>query len=315
MNRHRIARSTASLCVLAAAASAAPPEFAASVSGSQPILWYRLNEAAGNFVNSGSLGAAFDAVSVGTIARAAPTATGDAGVGLTIGGYLESLGISALTGNPTFSVEAVVLLASPGNANLWGPFLHWGNGVGGRNGKEVYFSIAGANNLRVFTGFYNGGLRTPYELDPNKWMHVVWTRQGGTDSEAGSKLYINGCLIVTERDTQLSPGFYSAAQINVAPSAFRINAAQDSAGQRYFTGTLDEVALYDRVLTADEIAYRGSLYKCAADQNCDAIVDLTDFFEFFNCWDLSEPCADIDGNGEVDLSDYFTFFNNFDNQC
>lgn len=309
------------LLVLALAGSAsttalaAPPEFAASVSTSQPLLWYRLNEASGNFVNSGSLGAAFDAFSVGTITRSAPTAIGDTGVGLKQGGYIESLGVSPLTGNPTFSIEAVVKLKANSPASHWGPFLHWGDGGASRSGKEVYFSIQNNDNSRVYAGFYNGGIRTPYQLDPDTWMHVVWTRQGGTDSLAGSKLYINGCLISTERDFDLSPGFFAAGSINIVASSFRINEARDALGSRFFTGTLDEVALYDRILTANEIAFRGSLYKCPADRNCDAIVDLNDFFDFFNCWDLTLPCADLDGSGEVDLGDFFTFFNGFDNQC
>ncbi len=299
----------------ASSAAAAPPEFALSVADSAPILWYRLNETSGNFANNGSLGAAFNAFSTGTISRGIATAAGDAGVGFKPGGYLESLGVSPLSGNPTFSIEAVVRLPGASGAQFWGPFLHWGDGGASRSGREVYFGIDGFNNLILYAGFYNGGLRVPYELDPNTWMHVVWTRQGGTDSEAGSKLYINGCLIATIRDTALSPGFFAAANINIVPSSFRINEARDILGGRYFTGTLDEIALYDRVLTANEIAFRGSIYKCAADQNCDAIVDLNDFFDFFSCWDLSEPCADIDGNGEVDLGDFFTFFNGFDTQC
>jgi hypothetical protein len=301
--------------LLAASTHAAPPEFAASVSTSQPILWYRLAEPSGQFANSGTLGAAFNAVATGSPSRAVPTASGDAGVGLAQGAFLESLGASPLTGNPTFSIEAVIRLASPGAASLWGPFLHWGDGGANRNGKEVYFSVSGGDNSRVYAGFYNGGLRTPYQLDPNTWMHVVWTRQGGTDSEAGSKLYINGCLIATQRDPELLPGFLSAANINVNSTSFRINEARDVLGARFFTGTLDEIALYDRILTADEIAFRGSLYKCPADQNCDAVVDLSDFFEFFNCFDLTLPCADLDGNNEVDLGDFFLFFNGFDNQC
>lgn len=307
------------LSVLALAGSvstialAAPPEFAASVSTSQPLLWYRLNEASGNFVNSGSLGAGFNAFSVGTITRSAPTAIGDTGVGFKQGGYIESLGVSPLTGNSTFSIEAVVKLSGNGQASFWGPFLHWGDGGANRTGKEVYFGIQGNDNARIFAGFYNGGIRTPYQLDPDTWMHIVWTRQGGGDSENTSKLYINGCLIATERDTVLQ--FIPAAAINVIASSFRINEARDFLGSRYFTGTLDEVALYDRILTADEIAFRGSIYKCPADRNCDAIVDLNDFFDFFNCWDLTQPCADLDGSGEVDLGDFFTFFNGFDNQC
>ncbi len=57
------------------------------------------------------------------------------------------------------------------------------------------------------------------------------------------------------------------------------------------------------------------LRVCVSDRNCDREVDLLDFFEFFNCWDLSEACADVDGSGEVDLLDFFAFFNAWDVGC
>ncbi len=57
------------------------------------------------------------------------------------------------------------------------------------------------------------------------------------------------------------------------------------------------------------------LRSCIADRNCDGAVDLVDFFEWFNCWDTTEPCADVDGNPEIDLSDFFTFFSHWDLSC
>ncbi len=54
---------------------------------------------------------------------------------------------------------------------------------------------------------------------------------------------------------------------------------------------------------------------CVADLDGIPGVDLNDFFTFFNCWDLSLPCADLDGNPGVDLGDFFAFFNGFDEGC
>lgn len=52
-----------------------------------------------------------------------------------------------------------------------------------------------------------------------------------------------------------------------------------------------------------------------ADLNKDGEVDLSDFFEFFNCYDAELPCADVDGNPGVDLGDFFEFFNGYDAGC
>lgn len=54
---------------------------------------------------------------------------------------------------------------------------------------------------------------------------------------------------------------------------------------------------------------------CVADVNCDTVVDLADFFGFFNDFDQSLPGADVDQSGEVDLGDFFAFFNAFDASC
>jgi hypothetical protein len=266
-------------------ASAAPPEFATSVASSQPILWYRLNEPSGTFANSGTLGPTFTAFATGSPNRAVPTPGGDTGIGLTQGAFLESLDLSPLTGNPTFSIEAVVNLADPGAARNSGPFLHWGDGGANRTGREVYFGIQNGNNNFVYAGFYNAGIRTANPVSGNTWVHVVWTRQGGNDSETGSSLYINGCLVSSVRDSTLNPGFVSASNINVTSTTFRINEARDVLGNRYFTGILDEVALYNRILTAEEIEARGSIFRCAADRTCDGGVDGDDVIAFFGFWD------------------------------
>ncbi len=55
--------------------------------------------------------------------------------------------------------------------------------------------------------------------------------------------------------------------------------------------------------------------SCPADLDGVPGVDLSDFFEFFNCWDLNLPCADLDKNSQLDLIDFFMFFNAFDQSC
>lgn len=47
----------------------------------------------------------------------------------------------------------------------------------------------------------------------------------------------------------------------------------------------------------------------------DKDVDLTDFFYFLNCFDNSDPCAEVDGNPGIDLGDFFEYLNAFDAGC
>ncbi|MBX3360423.1 MAG: LamG domain-containing protein [Phycisphaeraceae bacterium] len=307
--------------LIALPALAAPPEYATSVTASNPLLWYRFDEASGNAINHGSLGSTFDATYNGTPDRSVATPGSDTGVGLGQGDWLESGGVSPLTGNPTFSIEAVVRLSEPGSASNWGPFLHWGSG---NTGKEVYFSIQRNNNLRLYNGFYNAGVRSVRTFPGNIWLHVVWTRVGGNNSENGSAMYVNGYPIVTERDTNLSPGFLAPASIDVTGTTFRINEARNLIGNRYFTGTLDEVALYDRILTEEEIVARGTIFRCPADYNADIIVDILDFLDFFedfgSCDQQPAPCgtlgdADFNGDTGVDILDFLDFFEAFGSGC
>lgn len=55
--------------------------------------------------------------------------------------------------------------------------------------------------------------------------------------------------------------------------------------------------------------------RCTADVNNDNSVDLSDFFEFFNAYDVEGAAADVTGDGTVDLADFFAFFGGYDAEC
>lgn len=244
-----------SLGVLAAASLlGAPPEFQAAVLADGPALYYQFNESAGVAVNHGSLGAGFNADYLGTPDRAAATGAGDTGVSFNgPDDFLESAGVApaSLAGNPTFSAEALVFVPSGGGAALWAPFLHWGPSVGSqaeKTMKSVYFSFSNNNADRLFAGFYNGGLRTAAPVALGQWLHVVWVRQGGGPANVGTTLYVNGVAVALADDPALPANGGTPA---VEPGVFRVNRAQDLT--RFFTGVLDELALYPRTLTAAEV--------------------------------------------------------------
>lgn len=245
----------AALAVLALAtiANAAPQSFADQVLGDAPILYYRLNESTGNALNLGSLGSPHDGFYNGTITRNVPTLGGDTGVGFDgVDDFIEAFESApiGLTGNPTFTAETVVLVTS---ATLWAPFLHWGSSEpGDPTGRSVYFSLSNASPDEVFVGFYNGGLQSPSggPFTPGVWHHVVWVRQGGGTDQEGSTLYIDGVdvtsLLAPDPDLCCNGG-----TPNVNATQFRINRARDLT--RFFVGSMDEIALYDRALTPAEV--------------------------------------------------------------
>mgnify|MGYP001233778966 FL=1 len=226
----------AAVVCLSAVAHGAPDSFATQVNNSQPALWYRFNEASGTIINHGSLGAPYNANTFNGVIYAQPTSGGDTGVGFNANTqpYIESITAvpSSLTGNPTFSAEAIVRIDSQGA--LWAPMLWWGTNP---TGTSVWFSIQGNNYDRFYAGFYNSGLRTVCRTKQSVWYHVVWTRDsnnGTNDSLTGTKFYINGQLAEMTRDESL----LGAVPVNVASSKFRIQKAADFT--RFFSGGLDE---------------------------------------------------------------------------
>ena len=238
---------------LASGASAAPPAYQSLVLSRSPLLYYQLNETSGNAINKGSLGSDFDMVYNGTPTRGAATAQGDAGVAFDeAADYLESLSPSpaSLSGNPTFTAEAVFFVPNGGGATTWAPFLHWGDGsAGDPTMLETYFSFSNNDADEAYAGFYNGGLQTVASVPLGQWHHFVWVREGGGAANVGSTIYVDGVAVATENDPDLP---CDACTPNVNSAAFRINRARNLT--RFFTGTLDEVALYPTALTAQEVA-------------------------------------------------------------
>ncbi len=301
-------------------AFAAPTAFQSAITAASPALWYQFNETSGNIINHGSLGTTFNATASASVLRAQSTSAGDTGMRFASpNDFLESLSATMLTGNPTFSIEALVNLDASGGA-LWGPMLHWG---GSTTGTAVYFAISNNDNNRIYNGFYNAGVRTTSPIATGKWMHVVWVRQGGTDTASGTTLYINGHVVATQQDPGLNPGFLAAAGINVQSTTFRVNRGADFTSSRTFRGTLDELALYPRALTGAEVVQHARASGVACYTNCDgstASPSLTaaDFVCFLNEFRANAAYANCDGSTgspALTAADFVCFLNAFRAGC
>jgi hypothetical protein len=243
------------ILTLPSALQAARPEYQAQILLSAPSLYYQFNEASGVAVNHGSLGSDFDLTYFGAPTRQAATLAGDSGVSFsTVNDYLESASVAPaqFTGNPTMSAEALFFVPVAGVCTLWAPFLHWGpSPSGSETAKSVYFSFSQNDPTSAFAGFYNGGLKSPTGSMPlGRWHHFVWVRVGGGTASVGTTVYIDGQDVTAALvgDPALPADTLTPA---VTATEFRVNRARDLT--RYFTGTLDELALYDRALTAQEV--------------------------------------------------------------
>jgi hypothetical protein len=234
-----------------ATARAATIEFQQAIADEGPILWYQLNETSGVAVNYGSLGTDYNADYLGTPLRGNGTEAGDKSVRFdSIDDYLESDAVSpvALDGNPTFSAEALFFVVPDGGATTWAPLLHWGTSDGDPTMKSAWFSFSQHLVHRMFAGFYNGGLRTSADLPLGEWHHYVFVRQGGGAANVGTTVYVDGAAVGLEDDPNLCCNGQVPAVIG---AQFRVNRARDLS--RWFTGAIDELALYDKLLTPQDV--------------------------------------------------------------
>jgi len=94
------------------------------------------------------------------------------------------------------------------------------------------------------SGRYEPGAGTDFQYDPGKWYHVV----GVYDGES-QRVYVNGKLEVVQEKTFAPAGLESLTFGRDFGTAFR--------------GAMDEVRIYNRALTASEIAQHYSARKAA----------------------------------------------------
>jgi hypothetical protein len=305
MQSHRsLALTIASVVVLAPALHAASPEFHAEVAAGRPLVWYRLNETTGfTILNHGSLGAFYNASTIHNPILGAPTPSGDAGVAFLQADqeWIESHfpAPSSLTINPTFTIEAVVRIDPSTEQPNYAPFLHWGHPV---PGHAVFFGMWHNSPDRIFVGFHNAGLRTVDSYNLGCFHHLVWTRDsagGAAGPYEGSTLYLNGIPVELEIDDVL-PGIFA---VDVHATTFRIQKATDAI--RHFTGTVDELAVYDHVLTHGEVVSHFVALQfdpipiCPVDLNFSGSVNGLDLAMLLAAWSnpagVVNPCSPTEG--------------------
>lgn len=130
-------------------------------------------------------------------------------------------------------------------------------GAGQRVGINAYISRTSGGDNYPATGDVNGGGAV---VSSGEWHHVASTYDG-----AQLQLYIDG-------QPWGNPHFVSGTISPMLPNSFLSLGSEDGrtvcgncAGKRYFKGLLDEVAIYNRALSAAEIA---AIYNAAVAGKC-----------------------------------------------
>ncbi|MGY1708517.1 PKD domain-containing protein [Geodermatophilus sp. SYSU D00758] len=145
---------------------------------------------------------------------------------------------SAQPGPQSFSVEAWFQTTSTTGGKIVG-FGNARTGTSTKYDRHVYMDTAG----RVHFGVYNGAkstVGTTAAYNDGRWHHVV-----GTLSRAGLSLHVDGQLVGTR------PEVTSAEQLT---GYWRIGGDTSWSGSAWFTGRIDEVAVYPTALSAGQVA-------------------------------------------------------------
>jgi len=155
-----------------------------------------------------------------------------------------------------------------------------------RRGGEAGMAHAG--------GIGEGGAGEPISVD--EWHHLVAVSDVDV-AEWGTALYIDGELYSS------NPG-----APNMAANGQRVMIGENpDARNRYWNGEVDEVALWDRVLTESEIVsifQGGTLGAPATDADGDGMSDAWETKWGFDINDPSDAAEDADGDGITNLAEF-----------
>ena len=148
--------------------------------------------------------------------------------------------------------------------SLW---VKTGSGAGVRALVTKWYQVVNCGNMSDTYGVYLTGNQVNYAnvnevwygfptppalsaSDLNNWTHIVAT----SDDVTGQKLYINAVLAASNTSTSLGPICATTGPLMIGAETQQWSPPI----QRYFTGALDDIGIWNRVLTLCEIE---NLYK------------------------------------------------------
>jgi hypothetical protein len=151
--------------------------------------------------------------------------------------HAEVAGSSEIQLSNPLTISAWIYLTANASTNNIRTIISWGSAA---TGQGRFFGVWGAgNNLSFQT--YQSSTTSTSSLLSNTWYHVAATVTTGE-----TKLYINGSLDTTGSNT-LNSFTYSKTHVG------ELYYSQTTAA-RHFAGNIDELALFNSVLTASEVS-------------------------------------------------------------
>ena len=211
--------------------------YASSVLGSSPSLYFRLGDGAGSVYAADSSGSNQFANLSGTYtlgSSGALVGDPDTGLGLTNG----QLQLFPSRGLPQgSSARTVELWVRTSNAN--GSLVGWGDNGGFRT--RFQFNLSNGNQVVLGTNFDDHTFTATRSLADGFWHYIVLTYDGNLTLT----VYIDGAAL---------PAQTLGAGLGTAFTSLGMVAGRDEmGGNNPIVGTIDELAIYSRALTAADV--------------------------------------------------------------
>ncbi|MGY2064502.1 PKD domain-containing protein [Blastococcus sp. SYSU DS0619] len=233
--------SAAATVTAAATGSSADGAYATTVRADGAVDHWRLGESGGTTgYDLGS--AALDLTTGSGVSRGKTGAlAGDSDTAYEFSGNSAGLASTrtAIAGPQTFTIETFVRTTTRSGGKLVG-FGNASTGTSGSYDRHLYLDRSGY----LYFGVYPGAertVRTPNRINDGQWHQVV-----ATLSSEGMKLYVDGTLVSSRTDTtsaQVYNGFWRLG----GDTTWGSNGT-------WFSGQLDETAIYPTALTAEQVA-------------------------------------------------------------
>ncbi|WP_052460932.1 PKD domain-containing protein [Microbacterium gorillae] len=149
---------------------------------------------------------------------------------------------TSVVGPQTYSTESWFKT----NTSRGGKIVGFGSSSTGSSSsydRHVYMTNAG----KLIFGAYDGATRTvtsPASYNDNAWHHVV-----ATQDASGMKLYVDGALVGSDATATVAQSFTGYWRIG----GDSIGSWPSAPSSQWFTGAIDDVAIYPQALTADQV--------------------------------------------------------------
>lgn len=278
--------------ITAAATTPAASAYEKAVSADEPSNYWRLGEAAGARTGFDQAGLDDLAPGTGVVFGAGGALLNDTNTAATLSGTTAGI----LT-NPTrvkrpntFTTEAWIKTTSTTGGKIIG-FGNMPNTLSSNADRHVYMDNTG----KLWFGASPSGVKKTVNsstaYNDGQWHHVV-----ATLGSAGMQLYVDGALAASRPDVSSAESYDGFWRIG----GDTLQGWPSRPTNRYFTGSIDEVALYPTQLTAASVASHYNAGKGAPAPNTPPQADFTSVVNGLEVSVDAAASSDTDGT----LTDY-----------